>query len=421
MAVARTETASRPQTTLAEQFRHVRQTTERLAEPLSPEDQTVQSMPDASPTKWHRAHTTWFFEEFILSGADPDTPPFDPTYRFLFNSYYEAVGPRHPRPQRGVVSRPGAAEIGRYRQAVDDRMSSVFGGFVAGTLADLIELGLHHEQQHQELILMDIKHAFSLNAIDPVYRPEHRVSGPADPLTWQELPEGAACIGAPEGSFAFDNERPAHQVWLNPCVIANRSVTVGEWLGFIDDGGYVRPELWLSDGWATVTGQGWTAPAYWHDEAPGWSVFTLSGRRELDEQEPVCHISYYEADAYARWAGGRLPTEAEWEVAAGSRSPASSTADHLTTTWAPHPGPACSGFSGGVWDWTSSAYCPYPGFRNAPGAVGEYNGKFMVSQQVLRGGCCATPADHVRRSYRNFFPPGARWAFSGLRLAKDRS
>ncbi len=420
MATARTESAMSRPPSLAERFEHVRGVTERLAEPLSPEDQTVQSMPDASPTKWHRAHTTWFFEEFVLSGAEPDVPPFDPAFRFLFNSYYEAVGPRHPRPQRGVVSRPGAAEIGDYRRAVDTRMASVLDGFVVGTLADLVDLGVHHEQQHQELILMDIKHAFSLNAIDPVYRPEHRPGGPAAALTWLELPGGPARIGAGDDGFAFDNERPSHCVWVTPCSIARRSVTIGEWLEFIEDGGYLRPELWLSDGWATVLAEGWIAPAYWQDESPGWSVFTLSGRRPLDADEPVCHVSYYEADAYARWAGGRLPTEAEWEVAAGMLPPETDGGDHLAG-WAPHPGPARAGFSGGVWEWTSSAYSPYPGFRTAPGAVGEYNGKFMVNQQVLRGGCCATPADHVRRSYRNFFPPGSRWAFSGLRLAKDRS
>jgi len=422
------------QRSLNAQFSAVRARTEALAEPLSPEDQTVQSMPDASPTKWHRAHTSWFFETFLLEPELPGYRGCDPSYGYLFNSYYESVGSRHPRPERGVLSRPGAAEIGSYRCHVDSAMRHLLGQEIRPEVADLVQLGLVHEEQHQELILMDIKHVLSRNPTDPAYR-----SRPPAPLgapgkaEWSEHAGGEWEIGADDSGFAFDNERPRHPVRLGPFALADRSVTCGEWLEFIDDGGYHRPELWLSDGWALANKEAWEAPMYWwkpEGTAQGtpegrrsddpWHVFTLFGSRSVREAEPVCHVSLYEADAFARWAGARLPTEAEWEVASACSSAEpvrSRSADHSSTVAdeALHPSTA----SGSVWEWTSSAYTPYPGFHPAPGAVGEYNGKFMVNQYVLRGGCCATPPGHVRTTYRNFFPASARWMFGGLRLARD--
>jgi ergothioneine biosynthesis protein EgtB len=406
-----------PTTDLAETFRGVRDLTERLAARLSPEDQTAQSMPDASPTKWHRAHTTWFFEEFVL-GADPGYEPFDPAYRYLFNSYYEAVGARHPRPQRGLVTRPGAAEVGRYRRAIDDLLLATLA---AGSIDDrglaLVELGCHHEQQHQELLLMDAKHLLSANAVDPVYvdRPLEPDVIPA-PLRWRAVTGGLVEIGHAASGFAFDNEGPAHPYHLQPFEIAERAVTNGDWLEFIADGGYLRPELWLSDGWIRVQQDGWTAPAYWRLDDGHWTTFTLSGRRPLRPSEPVCHVSFFEADAFARWAGARLPTEQEWEAAA---QPLGTRVGGLLDPDRCHPGDAGKAMLGDVWEWTASAYLPYPGFRPAAGAVGEYNGKFMCDQHVLRGASAVTPPRHQRLTYRNFFPAYARWAFSGLRLARS--
>ena len=418
---------------LASRYREVRSLTERLAEPLSAEDQTVQTMPDVSPTKWHRAHTTWFFETFVLAAHQPGYTPFDPDYGFLFNSYYEAVGPRHSRVERGVLTRPGVAEVAAYRQAVDEAMATLLA--TSGDdpeVARLVELGLNHEQQHQELLLMDIKHVLGANPTRPTYLPAPDptpVGGDAGPPAgWVCHAGGVAAIGHDGGGFAYDNEGPRHDTLLAPFGVGTHLVTCGDWLAFMADGGYEQVGLWMSDGWGTMQREGWDAPAYWHHDDDGWSVHTLYGTRPVDPSEPVVHVSWYEADAYARWAGARLPTEAEWEVVAAAR-----TAGRLgglgvdaVATGGLHPEPAARSatgdaeqWCGAVWQWTASPYAPYPGFRPAPGAVGEYNGKFMVNQQVLRGGCCVTPAGHPRLTYRNFFYPASRWAFAGLRLATD--
>ena len=412
---------------LAGAYGRVRATTERLASVLSAEDQTVQTMPDVSPTKWHRAHMTWFFETFILGEYATGYRPFDEAYAYIFNSYYEAVGARHPRTERGLLSRPGIDEIARYRQFVDEAMDALVRDPSQPGLAELITLGLHHEQQHQELLLMDIKHVLSRNPLQPAY-----LAGGPDPAGiappkagWLEHEGGPVEIGHRGDRFGFDNEYPVHTVFLTPFGLADRPVTCGEWLSFIEDDGYSRPEFWLSDGWAVVNAQKWDSPLYWSrnpDDPEHWTQFTLSGSRPVDPNEPVSHISYYEADAFAHWTGMRLPTESEWETIALSHGEGDNfLCDDILSAGPPHPRPAISsnGLFGDTWEWTSSAYSPYPGFRAAPGAVGEYNGKFMVSQYVLRGGCCATPVGHVRPTYRNFFPPGARWAFSGLRLARD--
>ena len=412
---------------LRDAYGQVRATTERLASPLSAEDQTVQSMPDVSPTKWHRAHATWFFETFILGEYAPGYEPFDDAYAYIFNSYYEAVGARHPRPERGLLSRPGIEEIARYRAYVDRAMDALFDELDHPGLPELVTLGLNHEQQHQELLLMDIKHVLSRNPLQPSYLAGIPAGSPVHPpkAGWLEHDGGPVEIGHRGTGFGFDNEFPVHTVQLTPFGLADRPVTCGEWLSFMEDGGYSRPEFWLSDGWAVVNAQHWEAPLYWTrhpDEPDNWTQFTLSGQRPLDPDEPVCHVSYYEADAFAHWTGMRLPTESEWETIANSQGQGDNfLADDFGVDGAPHPRPAVStnGLFGDTWEWTSSAYAPYPGFRAAPGAVGEYNGKFMVSQYVLRGGCCVTPRGHARATYRNFFPPGARWAFSGVRLARD--
>jgi len=416
--------------TLSERYRAVRAQTEFLADPLSAEDQTVQSMADVSPTKWHRAHTSWFFETFLLEEGLAGYRPYHPGYRYLFNSYYEAVGARHPRPNRGVISRPGIGEVAAYRAHVDRAMDQLLGGALDQRSAWLVELGLHHEQQHQELMLMDAKHVLSCNPLLPIYRPAPAPvsSGSAPPESpaeakrrWVEHPGGLVEIGHDGSGFAFDNEGPRHTVALQAFAISPDLVTCGEWAAFVADGGYERPELWLSDGWATVQSADWQAPLYWSKDGTVWQVFTLHGPRPVDPGEPVVHVSYYEADAFARWAGARLPTEAEWEASrertddgAGGRWLEAGDAGAVL-----HPRPGAQGLMGEVWQWTSSAYSPYPGFHPAPGAVGEYNGKFMVNQMVLRGGCCVTPAGHMRPSYRNFYSPASRWAFSGLRLAVD--
>ena len=400
----------------------VRGATEALAAPLSSEDQTLQSMPDASPTKWHRAHTTWFFETFLLQPHARDYRVFDPRFGYLFNSYYEAVGPRHARPARGMLSRPGVDEIAAYRAHVDAAMTDLIdalGDDAHAALAPLIALGLNLEQQHQQLLLTDIKHAFSRNPIRPVYREARLRRAKAIPaLGWLDVPGGAHEIGHRDGGFCFDNETPPHSVLLQPFRIADRPVSVGEYRAFIEDGGYKRAEFWLSDGWAAVQAEDWRAPFYWEPTPEGnWQVYTLAGQRTPMPDEPVCHVSYYEADAYATWAGKRLPTEFEYE-AARRRHGGELDGERVVR---PHPAPLGGGdaFDQDVWEWTASAYLPYPGFRIAAGAIGEYNGKFMVNQMVLRGRSCATPPGHERSTYRNFFPAAARWQFSGIRLAED--
>jgi len=391
----------------------------RLCETLELEDFVVQSMPDASPVKWHLAHTSWFFETFVLAPHASGYRPFREGWDLLFNSYYVAAGPRHPRPERGLLTRPTVAEVRAYRASVD----AALGAFLASTAAAapeaaaLVELGLHHEQQHQELLLTDIHHAFSRNPLAPVFRA--RPAPPpsvATPLRWHQHEGGLVRIGHEGAGFAFDNEGPAHQAFLQPFDIASRPVTAGEYLAFIEDGGYQRAELWLSDGFAAAQAGGWEAPLYWTRREGGWWRFTLHGEWPVDPGAPVTHVSYYEADAFARWAGSRLPTEAEWETAALS-SPAGG--QFVEDGWLePLATAGDATLPGGAWAWTSSPYVGYPGFRPAAGAVGEYNGKFMVNQLVLRGGSCLSPRSHLRPSYRNFFPPGARWQMTGIRLAR---
>jgi ergothioneine biosynthesis protein EgtB len=404
---------------LVDRFLGVRRLTEDLARPLSAEDQTVQSMPDASPTKWHLAHTTWFFENFVLKPHRADYRAFDPAYEYLFNSYYEAVGPRHPRPQRGMVTRPGVADILAYRRHVTQAMAELLESDRAN-VADIVELGLHHEQQHQELILMDIKHLLSLNPLCPVYAAEAQVPEPATtPLRWLDFEGGLVEIGHAGEGFAFDNEGPRHRTWVDPFALATRLVTSGEYAAFIDDGGYRRPEFWLSAGWDCVNQRGWQAPLYWQRDGTGWAVFTLAGLRPVRADEPVVHVSLYEAAAFAKWAGKRLPREAEWEIAAADAGLDGNLMDDGHYHPLPARGEGLAQMIGDVWEWTASPYVAYPGYREPPGAIGEYNGKFMANQMVLRGGCAATPRHHIRTTYRNFFPPDARWMFGGIRLAED--
>lgn len=413
---------------LLERLQRCRQETLGLVEGLTEGDATVQSMDDASPAKWHLAHTTWFFEEFVLGAYLPQHQPVEPRYRFLFNSYYEAVGPRQPRPLRGMLTRPALAEIVDYRHRIDEALARLLGGGSPPPAAlELIELGIQHEQQHQELILTDLLHLFSMNPLRPVYRPAAAAVAPvaaADRAAWIGFDGGCFRVGHAGPGFAFDCERPVHQVMLAPYALASRPVTNREWLGFIADGGYRTPALWLSDGWARVQAEGWQAPLYWERRDRHWLQMTLAGERPLDLDAPVAHLSYFEADAYARWVGARLPTEFEWEAAARAQP----VTGNFASSQLFRPRPAARDgqaplrqLYGDVWEWTSSAYAAYPGFRAAAGAIGEYNGKFMCGQYVLRGGSCATPEGHLRASYRNFFYPHQRWQFSGLRLARDRS
>ena len=413
------------ETELAARYQEVRSATESLCEPLSAEDCAAQSMPEASPAKWHLAHTTWFFETFVLEQALPDHEPYDDDFRVLFNSYYNGIGEQHPRPRRGLLTRPSLDEVLAYRARVDDETRSLIeAGGLPESLAPTVRLGLEHEQQHQELILTDAKHLLAQNPTAPVYRASPAPPrGEAKPLTWHYSPGGRVSIGHEGTSFAFDNERPRHEQLLRPFELASRPATNADFLAFMADDGYQRPDLWLADGWTAVREGGWRAPLYWEQRDGAWQVFTLAGLCALREHEPACHLSYYEADAYARWAAARLPTEAEWEHVAERQSVAGNFAE--SQLW--HPAPAAreagvlgpAQLFGDVWEWTQSAYDAYPGYRPLGGAVGEYNGKFMCSQLVLRGGSCATPQGHLRASYRNFFYPDARWQFSGVRLARD--
>lgn len=399
----------------AARYEAVRGLSLAIAAPLSDADACLQPMPDASPAKWHLAHTSWFFETFLLRDHVPGYRLYDERWAYLFNSYYEGEGDRHARPRRGMLSRPSLDEVRGYRAAVDAALIAAIDDLPA----DLIELGLNHEQQHQELMLMDLIATFAENPLWPaVWESASRRPTPAVPIGWMAGAEGIAEIGHEGPGFAFDCERPRHKVFLHPHALAGRTVTNAEWLGFIADGGYANPLLWLADGWTWVQAEKVEAPLYWLHWEEGWSRVGLDGLKPLDLAEPVCHISYYEADAYARWAGARLPAEAEWESAAAAHDPL--LGNQLDAAGPVRPRPSEGGdLFGNVWEWTGSAFLPYPGFAPAKGAVGEYNGKFMCSQMVLRGGCCATPRGHLRASYRNFFYPHQRWMFSGLRLARD--
>jgi len=394
-----------------------------LAEPLSDEDQTVQAMDDASPTKWHLAHTTWFYETFLLREHARSYTPFDEKFAYCFNSYYEAEGERHPRSFRGLLTRPAASEVRDYRAHVDEALDALFDeDGLSGTALDIVELGINHEQQHQELLLTDILYLFSRQPLRPAYKPAAIASAanPSD-VRWISFDGGIVQVGHDGEGFAFDCEGPRHDALLQPFKLADRCVTKGEWLEFIADGGYERHEHWLMDGWTTVQREGWKAPLYWERREGVWQQMTLGGLRPVDPAAPVSHVSYYEADAFARWAGKRLPTEFEWEHASAGIAEEGSTLG----SGALRPSPAGEGTDGlrqmfgDVWEWTRSAFSPYPGYRAPEGAIGEYNGKFMCSQFVLRGGSCVTPDGHVRRSYRNFFYPHQRWQFMGLRLADD--
>ena len=384
---------------VVEQYAGIRAYTEHLVADLSPEDQCVQSMPDASPVKWHRAHTTWFFEQFVLSPFAPDYRPFDANFAYLFNSYYEAIGARHPRTIRGLLTRPSAETIRAYRAHVDAAMVQLLVD-CAGGIEEIAMLGLQHEQQHQELLITDMLHVFAQHPLAPAMLPGWQIPAPAsDPARFVPLAGGLVWIGHPGDRFSFDNEMPRHRDFLSPYRLASCLVRNSEWLNFMADAGYRTPALWMSDGWAQVQAEAWSAPLHWRVMDGAWWQMGPGGLVPLDPNEPVRHISWYEADAFARWAGARLPTEAEWEAASSNTG--------------------LQDMTGQVWQWTASAYSPYPGFQPAPGAVGEYNGKFMINQMVLRGGSAATSPGHTRPEYRNFFPPDRRWQFSGLRLARD--
>lgn len=404
---------------LLTRYQSVRQRTLALAAPLSPEDCCVQAMTEASPAKWHLGHTAWFFETFVLERWEDGFRPHHPAFRVLFNSYYNGIGDKHPRPQRGLLTRPSLDEVLAYRAAIDARMTSLLEGDVNVECQATIELGLHHEQQHQELLLTDIKYLLSRNPLFPAYHERTAPGHPSAPLSWLYFTGGLCEIGHAGDSFCFDNEVPRHKVYLSPFRLASRLVTNGEYAAFIAGGGYRTPACWLAEGWDWRVSAERQHPLYWHAREDAWQEFTLAGLRPLDPDQPVVHLSYYEADAYARWAGARLPTEAEWEHAASALP----VTGHIADAGWFHPqaaaGQGLAQVFGDVWQWTQSAYAAYPGFRAPAGAVGEYNGKFMVNQYVLRGGSCVTPAGHIRPTYRNFFHPDACWQFSGIRLAQD--
>jgi ergothioneine biosynthesis protein EgtB len=402
---------------LLDKFHAIRRRSVSLAKPLSEEDCCAQSMPDASPVKWHLAHTSWFFETFILERHEPGFAPHHPAFRMLFNSYYNGIGDKHVRAQRGLITRPGFDEVLAYRHAVDQRIGALLARNAGADILSLVELGLQHEQQHQELMLTDVKHLLSMNPLLPAYAAAPlRPAAQARPLSWREFGAGVVEIGHAGGGFCFDNETPRHRQFIEPYALGSRLVTNGEYLGFIDDGGYRDPALWLSEGWDWVGANRLSHPLYWREEDGGWSEFTLHGLQPLDAARPATHLSHYEADAYARWAGARLPTEAEWEHAAALAGSDDGAPRGL------HPDGAGSEeiaqLFGACWQWTSSSYAPYPGYAPAVGAIGEYNGKFMCNQYLLRGSSCATPVGHARASYRNFFPSPSRWQFSGIRLAR---
>lgn len=411
---------------LLERYRAVRSFSHTLCEPLVAEDFVIQSMPDVSPTKWHLAHTSWFFETFLLQEAYSGYKSLDDSYAYLFNSYYNAVGKQFSRPHRGMLSRPTVAQVMAYREYVDRHMEELLDDGqpeLPEKLESVVEIGLHHEQQHQELIVTDIKHVLSVNPLYPVYTDDTPQPNPSVPEhEWVASDGGVVSIGHKGDGFAYDNEDPRHDVLLRPFKVGSRLITCGEYIAFIEDGGYMRPEFWLSEGWSTINSEGWEAPLYWEKRDGEWYHYTLSGFRPVESSEPVTHVSYFEADAYAMWRGLRLPTEAEWETAAGDTP----IEGNFVESGLCHPAPVSDGDDGGlsqlygdVWEWTCSSYSAYPGYKAAPGALGEYNGKFMCNQYVLRGGSCATSQTHMRRTYRNFFPADARWQFSGIRLADD--
>jgi ergothioneine biosynthesis protein EgtB len=408
---------------LAEGFRRVRAATEALTGNLGAEDQNLQSMPEASPVKWHRAHTSWFFESFILKPMAGNYREIDPDYQYLFNSYYHGIGEQFPRARRGLISHPNAEAVSNYRHHVDHAMLEWIESCPASkleALGKLVVLGINHEQQHQELIVTDLKHAWSHNPLAPCWAEPTTPSGEVARMAWRDFPGGIHEIGSERTRFCFDNETPIHRVYLDDFRLADRPVTCGEFLEFMADGGYREPRLWLADGWDWVRRNGIDAPEYWREHDGEWQIFTLAGTRTVDPEESLCHVSFYEAWAYAEWAGKRLPTEAEWEVAARNQPDQGHFADRRQF----HPGRATDDqplrqIFGDVWEWTASSHASYPGFRPAAGAIGEYNGKFMANQMVLRGGSCATAPGHVRPGYRNFFYPTDRWQFSGLRLADD--
>jgi ergothioneine biosynthesis protein EgtB len=416
MATSTSTTQTTSLGSISQRYQQVRQQSVHICQPLAIEDYVIQSIADVSPPKWHLAHTTWFFETFLLIPNLSHYQVFHPKFNYLFNSYYESIGERYPRPHRGILSRPTVEEVYCYRAYVDQAMQEVLSD---PTLESLLILGLHHEQQHQELLVTDIKHILASNPLKPVYQTKKESNSPSHvEKRWLDYPGGIFHIGYQGSEFCFDNELPLHQVYLQDYWLAPQLVTNGEYLEFIEAGGYTKPEYWLSEGWGILQSQQWNAPLYWEKMDGSWWIMTLHGLCPLIENEPVCHVSYFEADAFARWAGKRLPTEAEWEVAAGSVP----LQGNLLEQGYFHPMPASGStrpdqLYGDVWEWTQSAYLPYPGFEPASGAVGEYNGKFMCNQMVLRGGSCATPASHLRPSYRNFFPPAARWQFTGIRLA----